>query len=80
MDNENEEQERDEILVKLLIDITICYNQLKWPKKACLACNRAYRLIRTRSKFPAKLLYQNAKALLEIEDYEQVCFRKLIKS
>lgn len=66
--NENEEKIQEKMLIKLYLNLTICYNKTKQPLKACTACNELNRLNSLWNN--SKALFQNAKALRMIGEFD----------
>lgn len=66
--NEDEEKVQEMFLKKLYLNLAICYNEAKQPLKACIACNELNRLDSLWNN--GKALFQNAKALRMIGDYD----------
>ncbi|XP_047042356.1 inactive peptidyl-prolyl cis-trans isomerase shutdown-like isoform X1 [Helicoverpa zea] len=71
--DENEERRQEKLLKKLYINLVVCYNNVKQPLKACTACNELNRLKSLWNN--PKALYQNAKALKMIGEYESAIKR-----
>lgn len=66
--NEDLEKQRT-LLLRLYTNNAIAYTKLKLPKKACINCNNAFALVKgTSLKIPAKLYYNNALSLIELND------------
>lgn len=65
--NENEENLQEKLLIKLYINLAVCYNKIKQPLKACTACNELNRLNCLWNN--SKVLFQNAKALRMIGQF-----------
>lgn len=67
--DQNEEDVQLKLLIKLYINLAICYNETKQPLKACTACNELHRLRNLWNN--AKVLFQNAKALRMIGEFDE---------
>ncbi|CAK1549690.1 unnamed protein product [Leptosia nina] len=67
--NEEEELAQQKLLIKLYTNLAICYNGTKQPLKACTSCNELHRLGNLWNS--SKVLYQNAKALRMIGQFEE---------
>ncbi|KAJ8726174.1 hypothetical protein PYW07_000872 [Mythimna separata] len=67
--NEEEEATQEKLLIKLYINLVVCYNKVNKPLLACSACNELNRL-RSLWNNP-KALFQNAKALRIIGGYDE---------
>ncbi|KOB51858.1 Peptidyl-prolyl cis-trans isomerase, partial [Operophtera brumata] len=59
--DEAEEKIQEKLLKKLYLNLAVCYNKLRVPLKACIACNELNRLNNLWNN--SKALFQNAKAL-----------------
>ncbi|KAJ2944574.1 hypothetical protein O0L34_g3925 [Tuta absoluta] len=66
--DESEEEKQEKMLKKLYTNLAICYNATKQPLKACVACNEMNRLNSLWNN--GKVLFQNAKALRMIGQYD----------
>ncbi|XP_049864831.1 inactive peptidyl-prolyl cis-trans isomerase shutdown-like [Pectinophora gossypiella] len=66
--DENEEQKQEKMLLKLYTNLAVCYNIIKQPQKACIACNELNRLNNLWNN--GKVLFQNAKALRMIGEFD----------
>lgn len=71
--NEKEQQFQEKILLKLYLNLAICYNQVKKPLKACVACNEINYLSSIWRQ--PKALLVNAQALRMIGDFSQATKR-----
>lgn len=67
--DEEEEIKQQKLLVKLYINLAVCYNITKQPLKACTSCNELNRLDSLWNN--GKVLFQNAKALRMIGQFEE---------
>lgn len=67
--NQNEEDVQLKLLIKLYINLAICYNATRQPLKACTACNELHRLSNLWNN--PKVLYQNAIALRMIGQFDE---------
>lgn len=67
--SEGEQREQRELLVKLYTNLAVCYNKRKMWRKTCSMCNELSRI--TNVKKDCKISFQNAKALLELCEYEE---------
>lgn len=67
--DENEEKIQIKLLIKLYMNLAICYNKLNLPLKACTACNELIRLDSLWNNH--KALFQNAKALRMIGVFKE---------
>lgn len=75
--DEQEEQKQEKMLIKLYINLVICSNKANKPLLACTACNELNRL---RSLYNnGKVLFQNAKALRMIGEYD-AAEKKLLRA
>ncbi|CAH0749181.1 unnamed protein product [Diatraea saccharalis] len=66
--DEKEESVQEKLLIKLYMNLAVCYNTIKQPLKACTACNELRRLNSLWNN--GKALYQNAKALRMIGQFD----------
>lgn len=66
--DEEEEKVQEKLLIKLYINLAVCYNKVNKPLMACTACNELNRLKSLWNN--GKVLFQNAKALRTIGAYE----------
>ncbi|KAJ0181660.1 hypothetical protein K1T71_002382 [Dendrolimus kikuchii] len=66
--DENEEKRQEKLLIKLYLNLAICYNDINQPLKACTACNELNRLNSLWNNHRA--LFQNAKALRMISQFD----------
>ncbi|CAH0404648.1 unnamed protein product [Chilo suppressalis] len=66
--DETEEKVQEKMLIKLYMNLAICYNKTKQPLKACTACNELNRLNSLWNN--GKALFQNAKALRMIGQFD----------
>lgn len=73
--DENEEKVQEKLLKKLYMNLAVCYNKLKKPLRACVACNELNRLDSLWTS--GKALFQNAKALRMIGQYN--CAEKRLR-
>ncbi|XP_059059236.1 inactive peptidyl-prolyl cis-trans isomerase FKBP6-like [Achroia grisella] len=64
----SEEYVQEKMLIKLYINLAICYNKTKQPLKACISCNELNRLNSLWNN--EKALFQNAKALRMIGQFD----------
>ncbi|CAH3840407.1 unnamed protein product [Pieris brassicae] len=67
--DEDEEIQQQKLLVKLYTNLAICYNLTKQPLKACISCNELHRINNLWNN--SKVLFQNAKALRMIGQFEE---------
>lgn len=67
-----EEQEKQQVLLmRLLSNNVVAYTKLKEPKKACSNSNRIFEMVKgTSLKVLPKVYYNNAKALIMLNDYD----------
>lgn len=73
--DEKEEKVQEHLLKKLYMNLAVCYNKLKQPLKACVACNELNRLNSLWTS--GKALFQNAKSLRMIGQYK--CAEKRLR-
>lgn len=66
--DETEESIQEKMLIKLYINLAICYNKTKQPLRACISCNELNRLNSLWNN--EKALFQNAKALRMIGQFD----------
>lgn len=64
----DEEVKQEMLLKKLYLNLAVCHNKLKQPLRACTACNELNRLNGLWKN--EKALFQNAKALRMIGDFD----------
>lgn len=69
LSDEQEQQEQQKFLIKLFINLAVCYNRLNYPQKACSMCNELRRL--TNINENCKALFQEGRALLMIGDFQR---------
>jgi FK506-binding protein 6 len=62
-----DEAKQQSMLLKLYINLAVCYNKQKEPKRACVMCRHAL-YIQPRN---AKALFNSGRALLMLSDYDQ---------
>lgn len=67
--DEKEEKIQEKLLIKLYVNLAICYNKLNKPLQACTACNELNRLNSLWNN--SKMLFQNAKALRMIGQFNE---------
>lgn len=67
--DEKEEKKQEALLLKLYLNLAICYNKNKQPLRACTACNEINNLINIWNN--SKVLFQNAKALRMIGEFQK---------
>lgn len=67
--DQDEEIKQEILLKKLYLNLAVCHNKLKQPLKACTACNELNRLNGLWDN--EKALFQNAKALRMIGDFDK---------
>ena len=63
--NQDEEDRRQKLMLKLQLNVAHCCLKMKWPKKACLACRGALDIEGTNTK----ALFRLGKAQRMLEDY-----------
>lgn len=66
--SEREENEAKELLIKMYLNLCVCYNKNKKPQKSCLAMRQLERL--QSIKYNAKALYTKARALIMLDDFK----------
>lgn len=65
-----EQVQQEQLKLKLYTNLSICYVKDDKPKKACSACNEIYNLVKDKNYVvPAKVYYNNGKALRMIGEY-----------
>lgn len=69
LENESEQLEQQELLLRLYTNLAVCYNKMNLPKRACLMCNEIARISNIQTN--CKALFQDGRALLIIGDYEK---------
>lgn len=67
--DEKEEQVQQNSLLKLYMNLAICYNKVKQPLRTCTACNEINNISNIWNN--GKALYHNAQALRMIGDFQQ---------
>ncbi|XP_028033981.1 inactive peptidyl-prolyl cis-trans isomerase shutdown-like [Bombyx mandarina] len=67
--DEEDEKIQEKLLIKLYINLAICYNKINKPLKTCIACNELNRLNALWNN--AKALLQNARALRMIGQFDE---------
>ena len=65
----------ENLQIKLLIDVAVCYNRNNQPRNASEACKKVYKLLSDVRPASAKLLYHDAKALAEIGELKMASNR-----
>ena len=65
--NDTEEAEQKRLLLKLLLNRGLCYLKLQWPKKACIALQKALEI----DSQAVKALYRMGKAKRMLCDYQE---------
>ncbi|KAJ9579704.1 hypothetical protein L9F63_004630 [Diploptera punctata] len=63
----NEEEQQQKQLLKVYVNLSVCYNKQKKPELACIASKEALRI----DPKSAKALFNFGKALLTLSDYRQ---------
>lgn len=71
MQDGEDEAKQQHMLLKLYINLAVCYNKQKEPKKACVMCRLAL-YIQPRN---AKALFNSGRALLMLSEYDQAKLR-----
>ncbi|XP_060802707.1 inactive peptidyl-prolyl cis-trans isomerase FKBP6 [Amyelois transitella] len=66
--DETEEKIQEKMLIKLYINLAVCYNKIKQPLRACTACNELNRLNSLWNN--GKALFHNAKSLRMIGEFD----------
>lgn len=69
LENEEEQNEQCNLLIKLYTNLAVCYNKREMWNKTCTMCNDLSRI--TQIKGDLKILFNYATALLQLGDYEQ---------
>ena len=64
--DDDEEKEQKRLILKLLLNRGLCYLKLKWPKKACIALQKALEI----DSQSIKALYRMGKAKRMLCDYK----------
>ena len=65
--NEEEENRRQHLMLKLQLNVAYCAIKMKWPKKACTACKEAL----TIEDNNTKALFRYGKAQRMLEDFKK---------
>ncbi|CAH2104916.1 unnamed protein product [Euphydryas editha] len=65
--DDKEENIQEKLLIKLYINLLVCYNEVKQPLRACTICNELKRLNNLWNN--GKVLFQSAKALRMIGEF-----------
>ena len=65
--NEEEENRRQHLMLKLQLNVAYCALKMKWPKKACTACKEAL----TIEDNNTKALFRYGKAQRMLEDFKK---------
>lgn len=73
-----EQAEQQKLRLRILTNLAVCYNKENLPKKACVACNDIYHLVKNTSlTVPPKVYFHNGRALYMIGDYQRAKERLL---
>lgn len=76
----NEQEEQQKLKLRILTNLTVCFNKDNMPKKACSACNEIYSMVKNTSlTIPSKVYFNNGRALFMIGEYERAK-EKLLKA
>lgn len=68
----DEQQEQSKNLLRLYTNLAISYNRVQNPQRACINCDKVYRLVKGTSLVaPAKLYYNHAKALMNLNEFKR---------
>lgn len=65
--NDEEEREQKKLILKLYLNRALCYLKLQWPKKACLALQKALEI----DNNSAKAMYRMGRAKRMLCDYKE---------
>ncbi|KAG5680187.1 hypothetical protein PVAND_009712 [Polypedilum vanderplanki] len=74
--NEKEEREVKDYLIKMYLELALCYNKVNAPKKTCIAIRELEKLQSIGHN--VKALFAKGKALMMLKDYETA--RRIFKS
>lgn len=69
--NEAEADEQQRFIVRLYTNLALCYNKLDAPRRACLMCTEAERLLGGHSHKNCKVLFQHGRALLQLGEFRR---------
>lgn len=77
--DEREEKEINAFLIKLYLNLCICYNKNNNPQKTCLAMRQLERLSPIKNN--PKALYHKARALIMLDDFDKAskCLNQAMK-
>lgn len=67
--DESEVKLQNDFLLKIYLNLAICYNKMKMPFKACSICNEYNKICKVWNNW--KILFQNAKALMVIGEFDE---------
>lgn len=66
-----EQEKQSKLLLRLYTNLAVTNVQIKVPRKVCAACNEIYRMTKgTSLQVPAKVYFNNAKALIMLGDLQ----------
>lgn len=74
----SEQEEQQKIKLRILTNLTVCYNKVDQPKRCCTACNEIFNMVKNTSlQIPAKVYFNNGRALYMIGEYERAKYELL---
>lgn len=72
LSNMEEQEEQQKIILRILTNLAISYNKDNQPKRACSMCNNIFNMVKNTSlKVPAKVYFNNGRALYMIGEYNK---------
>lgn len=69
--NEAEAEEQQRFVVRLYTNLALCYNKLGVPRRACLMCTEAERLLGRQAVENCKVMFQHGRALLQLGEFRR---------
>lgn len=73
--NEAEQREQQDFLLKIYINLAVCYNKLDLPKKTCLMCSEIDRISPTGIAKNCKAAFQHGRALVKLGEFPRARMR-----
>ncbi|CAH0552093.1 unnamed protein product [Brassicogethes aeneus] len=71
LENYEDQEKQNELLHKLYTNLIVCYTKVEEPRKSCNNFNKLKNLLKeTNVEMPAKALYNNAKCLRMLGDFQ----------
>lgn len=82
MADENDQEKQQRLLLRLYTNNAVAYTKLSMPRKACINCNKIYKMVQgTSLQIQPKVYFNNARSLIMLNDLKQAerCLKQALR-